>query len=451
MDNVRTALEVLLSGQNDYKTAEAYYEGDVPEVFANARLRRSLKIAGEDYRVNFARTIVDAVLNRMEINAVIGTTQDANAVINRVWEQNDMGLEADEIHRRALEYGDCYAIVWPDEDGELQISYNSPLTTAIIYDQENPRKKNFAAKMWRYKDDDGTKTTRLNLYFPDRIEKYRSTTEYVSEGTQFTRFDTVDNPFGEVPVFHFRTSRPYGRPEHKDAYPLQDAINKLVITHMYTVDYQGAPQRYALANAGQAPEVDDFEEGDTERENASALQSGPGELWYLQGINEVGQFEPADPDVFLKPVRDFVRSMASLTNTPLHYFERTGNVPSGEALRVAEAPLLKKVADRQQSFSAAWRDMFRFILRVEGVNADVQVKWAAVESLDSLDAWDVMLKKRNAGVPMRQVFLEAGYDDEIIDQMFEWIKDETSEMGSQYQRKPQVRVETQNDENNIGE
>lgn len=449
MDYVHDALAVLLDRQTHYKTAEAYYEGDVPEVFANARLRRSLKISGEDYRVNFSRTVVDAVLNRLEINAVIGTTKAANDKINSVWEQNEMGLEADEIHRRALEFGDCYAIVWPDEAGELQISYNSPVTTTIIYDPENPRKKLFAAKMWRALNAQEQKVTRVNLYYADRIEKYQIDSEYVSAKSAYRKIDTVDNPFGEVPVFHFRTSRPYGRPEHLDAFPLQDAINKLMITHMYTVDYQGAPQRYALANAGQAPEVDDFEDGDTERENASALQSGPGELWYLQGINSVGEFAPADPEVFLKPIRDFVRAMASITNTPLHYFERTGNVPSGEALRVAEAPLMKKVADRQQSFSAAWRDMFRFILRVEGINADVQVKWAAVESLDSLDAWDVMLKKRNAGVPMRQVFLEAGYDDEIIDQMFEWINTETQEMGGQYQRAPQVRVETQNDERNV--
>ena len=116
--------------------------------------------------------------------------------------------------------------------------------------------------------------------------------------------------------------------------------------------------------------------------------------------------------------------MASLTSTPLHYFEKSGNVPSGEALRTAESPLLKKVEDRQVSFGNAWRDLFRFVLKIENLESqimngslDVQVKWKHVESLDSLDAWDVATKKRIVGVSLKQVLLEMGYDDEVADRI----------------------------------
>jgi hypothetical protein len=54
-----------------------------------------------------------------------------------------------EIHRRALVFGDCYAIVWPDANGDVQITYNSPLTTIMVYDDENPRIKKFALKVWQ--------------------------------------------------------------------------------------------------------------------------------------------------------------------------------------------------------------------------------------------------------------------------------------------------------------
>ena len=57
--------------------------------------------------------------------------------------------------------------------------------------------------------------------------------------------------------------------------------------------------------------------------------------------------------------------------------------------------------------------MFRFILSVEGIESDVEVKWQAVESMDSLDAWEVAVKKRVVGVSLEQVLVEMGYDAEI--------------------------------------
>ena len=51
--------------------------------------------------------------------------------------------------------------------GQVAIDYNSPLTTVIIYDQENPRIKSFAAKMWQVETETG-KMLKMNLYYPDR-------------------------------------------------------------------------------------------------------------------------------------------------------------------------------------------------------------------------------------------------------------------------------------------
>jgi hypothetical protein len=44
---------------------------------------------------------------------------------------------------------------------------------------------------------------------------------------------------------------------------------------------------------------------------------------------------------------------------------------------------------------------------------DVQVKWESPESLDTLDSWEVAVKKRVVGVSLEQVLLEMGYDLEI--------------------------------------
>jgi hypothetical protein len=226
---------------------------------------------------------------------------------------------------------------------------------------------------------------------------------------------------------------------------VQNDINKLVATHMYTVDYQGAPQRYAMSQAGDS-DVVDFGDDETERENISALQSSPGSLWYLKGIHGVGEFAPADPDVFWKPIAQLKQSLAALTETPFHHLERSINVPSGEALRVAEAPLMKKVHDRQTSFGVTWRELFNFVLKVEGLSGRLEVKWHIVESLDSLDTWDVMLKKINAGLSHAQALRESGYEEEDIKKILAERLEEKA-AGIEYERSPEVRTSTADNEN----
>jgi len=421
MSDIKLALEHILTRRDAYEYAESYYEGANPEVFLDQKWYRLFKNPKIDFRFNFSKTVVDSVLNRLDISQVSTDSDQAQAYIDQIWEQTDIKLDINEIHRNALVYGDAYAIVWPDANGNLAIDYNSPMTTAVIYDVENPRIKSFATKMWQTEDASGRKTIKLNLYYPDRIEKYEGMGELenmtVGNEKLFGLVEVVANPWGEIPVFHFRTTRQYGKPEHADAFGPQDAINKLIATHMLTVDYQGAPQRYALSNGGSTAELNDFSEDDTARENIGALQNGPGQLWYLQGVTQVGQFAAADPDTFTKPVMEFVNAMAAITSTPTHYFVKGSYIPSGQALRVSEAPLFKKVLNRQLGFGSTWRDLFKFMLRVEGIVAEVSIDWVLPESLDTLEQWDIALRKRSVGLPVEQILLELGYDANIAAQI----------------------------------
>jgi hypothetical protein len=445
MTILKEAVSAVLDRRGEYEVAQDYYNGNVEETFTSARLRRMFTKGSNSRqrsRLNFCRTVVDCVNDRLEIGTISGDTKVATAKVQEIWSNNDLGIEAQEIHRMALVNGDAYVVAWPGADGEIEIALNSPANMAMVYDVENPRKKLFAVKVWL----SGDNTTRMNIYGPDAVTKWSTNSDTITEGSNWTHLETVDNPWGEVPVFHFRTHRPFGRPEHLDAYDSQDAINKLFNTHLYTVDYQGAPQRYALAATGaDGGEVEDFAEGDTARENISALKNGPGEVWFMSGVSKMGQFEPADPASFWTPIKDVARSMASLTGTPLHYFEKTGNIPSGNALRTAEAPLLKKVADREAAFGYAWRDLFRFCLKVEEIKSEVIVYWKPVESLDELERWDVTLKKINAGLSHRQALLEGGYPAEEVDRIMEERSAE-AESGLFYQRAPQARVNTSADE-----
>ncbi|MFJ8790440.1 phage portal protein [Streptomyces sp. NPDC102462] len=422
MSDLTAAVLEILDRRDDYTTAEEYYEGLADEVFTSMALKRALRHTSDRFRLNFAATPVNAVNNRLEITSVSAISDEAGQYLDRVWASNELELEVGEIHKKALIYGDAYLMVWPEGDS-LEIYYNSPKTTVVLYEEENPRLKRCAAKVWETTID-GKDRTRVNLYYQDRIEKYVSRAERLPQTPKDSDFvpfldDFTDsdghmpNPFGRIPVFHFRTERPKGKPEHRSAFEPQDMINKLAVTQMAANDYQGFPWRYALTEDASS-EAADFDEGS----ESTLTGSTPGELTIFNNVKEIGQLDPAKPESFLEPMRVYIRALATITETPLHYFEPTGNIPSGEALRTAEAPLVKKVRTRQLSFGATWREVFTFILETAGFKEDVQVHWKPVETFDTKEAMEIAYKKIQIGIPLKQVAAELGYDAAVIGQ---WI------------------------------
>lgn len=472
-------LQVLANSLPDYHRAEMYYEATNPEFFASIRLRRALERTGVTFRFNLAKTPVDVMADRLEINAVqVPGDDQADQILQKIWERNMLDLESTNIHRRAGEFGDAYMIVWPSEDQPQDISarteqemqdeqdldfqqidvfYNSPKTTRVVYDTENPLRKKYAIKKWTMPAQLGVKSkppTRVNLYYSDRIEKYVTTPN--SKGNQrrdWIQFKDPDddewpvvNPFGEIPVFHFRTGTPYGDPEHRAAYGPQDTINKLIITHAATMDYYGFPQRYLLSdNQRGSDELADFDTSDDinrfeDTGHDSTLRSGPGEVWWLNGVKQAGQFNPPDPAVFLSPLDTYIRMMAQVTSTPLHYFDPqtyTRLPPSGESIRAAEVPLLKRVRRRQITYGRGWQELMKFALKIATwedetgsgrvVNPEIVIRWTPGATIDDLVGWQMMKLKQDMGVPPRQTLLEAGYEDQQVDNWLPYAGDDLNQ------------------------
>ncbi|MFD9223807.1 phage portal protein [Streptomyces sp. NPDC060064] len=458
-------IEELDEARPHYRQAQQFYDGDVPEIFASARLRRVLEDTGTDFRLNFAKTPVDAVVDRLEIAAITGTDDAHTELISKLWNDNGMDLEAPDVHCHACTLGDAYLIVLPVEDEagnvvSVEMHYNSPQVMRAIYSSENPREVEYYVKRWC----EGTslgEIHRAELLYDDRTERW--TTMPGAKGTAASDWHhwltdedpddpdaggddswIIEHDFGRPPAFHFRTSRPFGRPEHLGAYGPQNAINKLSITHMGTVDYQGFPQRYALTDAA-TTDTSDLEPGDfddfppddatagpTDTGDDSSLKAGPGEVWLLRGFKGVGQFDAAKPDIFLDPIMFEVRAMAQITTTPLHLFDPQGEVPSGESIRAKEAPFVKKIRNRQMSFGATWREVFTFALSLLGIkDATVDVRWVPAATVEDQTGWQTATEKVKNGVPRKQVLLEAGYRQEQVDEWLEGVDD--AELGRRVQ------------------
>ena len=433
-------IEELKEARPAYDQAALYYDGKVPEVFTSTRIRRALRAHDIDFDLNFAKTPVDAVTDRLEIAAITGQDDNTTALISTIWQDNQLDLEMPDLFRRAGEYGDAYLMVLPveDETGKVlrvEMFYNSPQTVRVIYSEDNPRRKAYTIKRWcedRYQ--------RAELYYDDHTERW--TTGLNSDGCKPADWLhwpadpedpeswRIDHEWNEQPVFHFRTDRPYGLPEHYGAYGPQNAITKLQSTRMGTVDYQGFPQRYALTDTATTDTSDlepgDFDDGDwpldengagpSDSGDDSSLKAGPGELMLLRGFKQVGQFDAANPQVFLDPILFNVRAMAQITTTPLHLFDPSGEQPSGQSVRAQDAPFTRKVGNRQLSYGATLREAIAFALRRLGVEDPVvTVHWAPAETVDDAEGWQTVKAKIDAGVPRRQALMEAGYRAEQVD------------------------------------
>lgn len=457
------ALQEIHDAHPEYEKATRYFEGTEDEKFLSPMTRMLLTGSQSDFRVNLAAAAVTAVTDRLEIGALTaepplapapeeepGTEQaqeeeqeereesEATRVLNEVfWHANELDIEAPEIHEKAVSKGDAYLFVWPRiEDGTtvgVDAWYNSPLSVRVLYDQENPRKKRLVIKMWVLGTGQAQRV-RVNLYYPGTTTARGHVRKFISadrkKGTAAADFEPYPDEHtdddgvivfpweGEdLPFFHFRTARPYGKPEHAPAYGSQDMLTKLVKNMMSTSDFAAFPQRYGLLDpVGLADDGDELDDDVSPEEANSQMIAGSGRMWLLRFMKSVGQFDAADVDQFLKPI-DLVRDfMGATTRTPISYFRLgQGHVRvSGESQREDKEPLITKVDARQRAFAATWREAGNFALKLMGITATVTVRWAPARVISGKDGWEAVRRQQEAGVPVRQTLLEAGYTDSEV-------------------------------------
>lgn len=468
--DLERALIDMRSAAAGYEKAQRYYDGNTAEVFASIRVRRMLRRWGMNFDLNFAKTPVNAVSERLKVTSITTEDDATNAQIQQLMDDNQFALQGANIMKKASTYGDAYVLVWPEiqngvETGRINIFYQDPRLVRVFYSDDNPLEVAFAIKRWQVGRGLPSTTPeqmtlnrpadqppiRVDLYYPDRIERYVS--KVGSKGTLVTDFipyegdedddgdsdwvggPVLDNPYGVVPMFHFKTDADdYGTPEHKDFYPVQDMIHKIINNFAVVIDYQSFPQRVALmldgSDSTEPASVDegyfaiDYEdEGVTyplAGEAQSQMHADPGSVWYLQGVSDVKQLNAADPTAFTGPIKDLVTWGAQITTTPLNRFAPNGQPASGESLKITDAPFVEKVDNRKLSYGITWKAVFEFALRI--LNPDstpqVTVNWAPSTAADNTQDWAVASAKQQAGVPVSVTLQENGYRQ---DQVAEWM------------------------------
>ena len=461
--HIEEAIDSFRVNATRYAKSERYYGGNHDLAFATDKFRNAFGSLFREFALNLCPAVCEAVRDKLRVvgfgvdgvGADVGVGTQAASLrvseeqasslrsdIGRIWNANRMRIRSGEVHKEALICGDAYMIVWPDAAGNAVMYPNRAASVTVTYDDEQPGKIIRAAKYWRGVD----KRIRLNLFFPDRIEKYISketsegslvvAAEFVPVGTQAVslrvpekgaagrnadsqagslrsggeRSGVISNPYGVVPVFHFANNAgigAFGRSELDAAIPIQDGLNKSMLDMLVAMEYSAFRQRWA---AGIEVEIDN------DGKVVPPFTAGVDHLWISQNADATfGDFATANLEQFLKVKDSFRGDIASVTGTPLHYFmqSQTRNIASGEALRKAETRFIAKVRDRQESFGQIWADAMQFALTIEGKGRGVQLitDWEDPAPMSDKEFLENILLKKQIGLPVEQALIEAGYGE----------------------------------------
>jgi len=449
---LRASLEELWACQPEYHKAQKFYDGSFAEPFTSLLLQQLLGSTPQRYKTVLSAVPVDAVVDKLRIVDVRASTPEGTAAVQAgIWKPNNMRLESKSAIRAAEKFGDAYLFVWPGEsslpgavddevtdrnsggqDGTqavpvdegpqtVSLFYNSPLSTRVFYDEDNPRVKHHAVKI---KDCGGYWEAWLYLgaYAGYRIEYYRTALKKGKDAVDYQFVGEVPNELGAFPFIHLRNDFPYGSPLHKGAYGPQEAITKLIVNQLSTSDFAAFPQRWALKDTA-ATFGDDIEYNaddstvPDDEETVSSLTSGPGRIWEITA-KALGQFQAADVQQFLAPIETYVQMMGVTTNTPTYYFTGDGvggGTPTGESIRQRDARLNSKTEWHRDALDAGFVEALELGLsQVLGVDDSVQITWAPVGYTSEKERLDLVKQKTALGVPLAVALAETGYDEDTV-------------------------------------
>lgn len=410
----------------DYARAERYYEGD-HKVRLNDRERQYLQRSGIPFAENFCETIIDTFSNRMTVTGFLcDDNAEATEWADGFFAGDAIAEVAGTVHTQTPMKGDAFlGVDWSPELNRPVFSWNDPAIATPVYDAFG--RLIMVAKSWSEwsvspTNPDGKHIRRLNLHLPDRIEKW-FTWSGSGQAEWMMHMDAGDEvwptpwvrPDGTprgVSVLHFRhkpKGRIFGRSRLRSAIPQQDFLNKQLIDLANILDNQGWDQRWATGVSSKT---------------AGTLKNVAGEVWATPNENaKFGQFDSAEVKGVLEAIEGCLRRMAGRSSTPMHLMIAGAitQLPSGESLKTAEAPLIFECKDAHPTYGGNWSAAMAI---AAGLEADFgssglvyaaqafDTQWEDPTSRNELAELQVSEAKMTIGVSRTTLLEEAGYDPE---------------------------------------
>lgn len=348
----------------------------------------------------------------------------------RVWQANRMDAKQRRVHEMALRDSEAFVIVdWDNNSARPRFTPHQRFVDATLdgdgdgciayYRNDDPDQDLlFVVKRWTevgYPNGRRTTRQRMTIYLPGEIRKYaghpgawRPTVDADTEPWPIPWTDASGAPLG-IPVAHFRSSAGM---EAREAWPLQNAINKALVDLMQESDIAAfriiaafgwepiVPGSKTAANPGGTP-----------------LPIEPGTWVGTKDPNgKIQAIEGAALDQFLALIDALILRAAMVTDTPTSRFVFTRQVSSEGAQKETQTPLLNKARNRQSELGDGWESALSIARRLEntfgrgGLPEDVliQTQWVPLESRDETEELARAKLRKELGMPIRIIAAELG-------------------------------------------
>jgi len=408
-----------------YALYHDYLAGDHRLTFVTKGYRRAFQALLAGLRCNLCPRVVHALTDRLRLVGFEHHDTEAGRAGGRpeppsaadsgqrawaMWQDARLDRHFNRVKYEAVATGDAYMLVWPDPDEPTRPRFYPQRADQVVcrYDAERPDVPRFAAKLWP----EGARY-RLNLYHPTHIEKY-ATPDRAGQGVPekaaaflpLADEPTVINPYGRVPIFHFIFED--GKGELKDIIPLQDALNKELGDLVVASEFGAFPMKYAIGVSA-------------DEEDEDAIKVGIDRIMTVANKEaKLGEFSSTDLKNYTDTIFAFAELMALTKGIPLHLLRMAGDIPSGESLKTAEAPLVARVMETQIDFGDELEGMMAFGDRIQGGPGDAHLTavWAPAESRAEKDHVDVIATKyTELEISRAQAWRELEYSEEEIAEM----------------------------------
>jgi hypothetical protein len=425
---------------------EDYYTGKLNLALASEKWRSEFASRFPAWTTNFMALVVDKHRERLQVQGIRFSDEDDGSDDEAWawWQSQHMDSESLKLFREALVQTEAHVLVWPDRDGIPEVSIESPMQT--IVDSEPGRAWKRRAALKRFLNEDGR--VQAELYLPDGIYKYvseQNDAEFSmanwsdTVSIRWKRLETrgepwpIPNKTGVVPIVPF-VHRPnlanVGESEIATVASSQDAINKYRVDAFVASEFASFRQRWATGI--------DIPVDPVTGEPIEPFRAAVDRLWVVpppdpeeyadaREAPEVrfGEFDVTPLEPFYKAITGEIQMLGAISRTPYHYLlPQSGQPPSGESLRAAEAGLVAKVFDTHVSFGESFEEVFRlnFLQRGDprGKLTSAEVLWRDPETKNESALVDALGKMAvNLGVPpqvvkrWRRMALEQAIEDAL--------------------------------------
>ncbi len=349
---------------------------------------------------NILETLSDRIrLSNSNINATVNgedgepdeeATTEANKWIESLTQSNRLdGMQID-VHDATprdgmgfvlAEYSEAEKrVVWTVEP-----AYDGHSGVVVIWGSDR-QELTMGIKLW-HETQVGNKSelvdhVRINLYFPNRIEKYivigGELNQFKDKNGEW-RYDWIlkdGSPIGVAIIPFVYKSTPddrFGLGRLENVIPVQRAVNRVFNSLIMTSENIGFPIRYSLGMpvpttirpgtwiTAVVPDTIPIEGGKTRTLSAAEKTA------LMEAIVKVriGQIESADLGGLLNELGFMIAQMYIISGTP--YPEGTGANMSGEALKQLDIRLIGTIQRCQTSWGNSWEELIKLSARIETV------------------------------------------------------------------------------------